>query len=390
MKRFTFNLKNQLILNPTENLPYKFLNNNYRNLHGLYVSDKVKDTDAQFSSKIAFSGREKINLTVHQIYEQWKKALNTKYFTMRFLSGLHMHTLLFMSIANIGDTVALLPEMAGGHYATKKILQRLGLNVVELIPDFKNKCINVTESLSIIRENNAKFLFIDRSEGLVYENFTQLCANCNCFKIFDASQYLSHILCGDYISPISMGFDMVVSTIHKNFPGPQKAIAYSKDDSPQWKALLEGVSSYVSSLHIETTLMAGEVLKNFKYIDEYSYTVLENATTLRRELLARGLNIEMPSTSPYTQHIWLKCNTKEEAFKVYRSLEQCNILVNYRLLPYELGYGIRMGTAAATLCGLRPQDCSILAGIIADCAKNGATKSIMTRAKKFIAKRIRY
>jgi hypothetical protein len=41
--------------------------------------------------------------------------------------------------------------------------------------------------------------------------------------VFDASQYLSNIIAGDYANPFGWGFDLMVASVHKNFPGPQNS-----------------------------------------------------------------------------------------------------------------------------------------------------------------------
>jgi len=46
------------------------------------------------------------------------------------------------------------------------------------------------------------------------------------------------------------------------------------------------------------------------------------------------------------------------------NLEKIGILVNYRKLPYELGYGLRLGLSAATYRGLRAEHIEQLAAII--------------------------
>ena len=43
-------------------------------------------------------------------------------------------------------------------------------------------------------------------------------------SVFDASQYLVNVIVGDHPNPFDYGFDLVVSSVHKNFPGPQKAL----------------------------------------------------------------------------------------------------------------------------------------------------------------------
>ena len=46
-------------------------------------------------------------------------------------------------------------------------------------------------------------------------------------------------------------------------------------------------------------------------------------------------------------------------------IEKYGLLTNYRLLPYNLGYGIRLGLSAATVCGLCENDIPKLASLLA-------------------------
>lgn len=386
IKKLRKEIKSQIILNPVENLPYKTVPVDTRLFSGLYVSDKNKTINEEFNSIIAFSGRRDINLLVQEIYKKWAYALHAKNISLRFLSGLHAHTTLFMSIGKIGDTVALLPEIAGGHYATKNILLRLGYNVIELIPDLDNYKLNIPASIELINKSNVDFLFIDRSEGIFYEDFTELCNNIKCYKIFDASQYLAHIIFEDYKSPFTMGFDMILSTLHKNFPGPQKALVCSKEDDIVWYNLKKGTSNYVSSLHIESVLQAGVALEVIYQNKEYSKKMLENSIIMRTFFMENQVPVVENNLSPKTQHIWIKCKSPEEAFKLYKNLESCGILVNYRKLPYNLGYGLRIGTAASTLCGLNQKKSLCLAKIITEIYFKGVNKNLKKEVRKIVKK----
>ena len=152
----------ELILNPVENLPYLFNIEVPNKLKGLYVSDKVKNEEIVRNSKIAFSGREDINSEVREIYKKWQEQLNAKHLSMRLLSGLHAHIILFMGLGKIGDTLLLLPEIAGGHYASKQILERLGYHVIEMIPDMKNYCIDIPKTKELILKTHPNLIFVDR------------------------------------------------------------------------------------------------------------------------------------------------------------------------------------------------------------------------------------
>lgn len=359
----------QLILNPVENLPCLFDIEIPDELKGLYVSDKLKTEKIVQNSKIGFSGRESINLEIRDIYQRWSNQLNVKHLSMRLLSGLHAHIILFMGLGKIGDTILLLPECAGGHYATKQILERLGYHVIEMIPDMKNYCVDIVKTKELIAQIKPDLIFVDRSEGLYYEDFTALLSDVpsSCGTIFDASQYLTNILERDFVSPFDMGFDIMMSTLHKNFPGPQKALVCSKEDNPYWDRIENSMSNYVSNLHAENIILAGEILKKEKILKKYSSLLLYNSKLLEHNLLKLQLPVVARiKEKQQTHHLWLTFTDKEKAYHFYKKLELCGLLVNYRKLPYNLGMGIRVGTSASTLQGINPDNIQELSSLIAD------------------------
>lgn len=359
----------QLILNPVENLPYLFNIKIPDELKGLYVSDKLKTEKIVLDSKIGFSGRACTNLEIRNIYQSWSEQLNVKHISMRLLSGLHAHIILFMGLGRIGDTILLLPESAGGHYATKQILERLGYHVIDMIPDMENYCIDINKTKQLISKIKPNFIFVDRSEGLYYEDFTTLLSDVphTCGTIFDASQYLTNILEKDFISPFDMGFDIMMSTLHKNFPGPQKALVCSKEDNPYWERIKDAMSNYVSNLHVENIILAGEILKKNDILKKYSALMLYNSKLLEQNLLKLQLPmVSRIESKQNTHHLWINFSNKKEAYQFYKKLELCGLLVNYRKLPYNLGMGIRMGTSAATLQGVNPDNIQKLSLLIAE------------------------
>lgn len=378
----------QLILNPVENIPELFQIHIDEFTKGLYISDKYKNDEINKQSKIAFSGRSEYSDKIRIIYKEWAKQLGAKSLSMRLLSGLHAHIVLFMGLGKIGDTILLLPESAGGHYATKKILERLGYNILEMIPDNINYCVDIDKTKEIIYQREPQLIFVDRSEGIYYEDFSKLLDNIpdNCGTIFDASQYLTNILEKDFKSPFSMGFDILMSTLHKNFPGPQKALVCSKDDNIYWERIMDAVSSYVSNLHAENIFVAGQILKFQDILKTYSNRMLNNSIQLEKKMLEEGIPvIKRASNRIATHHIWIKPDNKEQTYYFYKKAEQCGILFNYRKLPYELGYGIRMGTSAATLQGLNEQNLPELAKIISDIYyQTEISDSLLKRAQDYI------
>lgn len=357
----------QLILNPVENIPDLFPIEKNRYMHGFYISDKYKDDEIVKNSKIGFSGRSEYSDKIHNIYGKWARLLGADNLSMRLLSGLHAHIILFMGLGKIGDTILLLPEIAGGHYATKRILERLGYHVIEMIPDYLKFSVDIEETRKLIFKHKPKLIFVDRSEGLYYEDFTDLLWNIpeECGTIFDGSQYLTNILMEDFKSPFLMGFNIIMSTLHKNFPGPQKALVCSKTNNIYWDRIMDAVSSYVSNLHADNILWAGQLLEYEALLRDYSQQMIQNSINLELNLHQLQVPvIQRDKSLQSTHHIWIKPSDKEKAYGFYKNMEQCGLLVNYRKLPYNIGYGIRMGTSAATLQGLNNKNLPMLSELI--------------------------
>lgn len=362
--------KKQLILNPVENVPdleYIELGSSF--LYGIYNSDKIRSSEQQLNTKIQFANRDTIAYDIDKIYKSWCEILNAKTISMRFFSGLHAHTTVFMSITSINDTVIILPEKAGGHMATKSILERLGLNVYEMEIDYSNKCIDVEKSKQLIERVNPKVIFIDRSEEMIYEDFSWLSEYKEIYKIYDASQYLTNILAGDYVSPFDMGFDAILSTTHKNFPGPQRALYCSKEKDAMWEKIYSNIGTYVSNMHPYAIYSLGLMLDKFETYKTLSTQMLINTELLKKELMRHKLNVvqqcELYPSETHTHHIWIQYADKKDAFELYKRWEKYGLLTNYRLLPYNLGYGIRLGLSAATVCGLCENDIPKLASLLA-------------------------
>lgn len=363
--------KKQLILNPVENVPdleYIELGSNF--LYGIYNSDKLRSDEQQLNTKIQFANRDAIAFDINKIYKSWCEILNAETISMRFFSGLHAHTTVFMAITSINDNVVILPEKAGGHMATKSILERLGLNVYELEIDFINRRIDIEMSKQLIERVNPKVIFIDRSEGMIYEDFSWLSEYKDIYKIYDASQYLTNILAGDYVSPFDMGFDAILSTTHKNFPGPQRALYCSKKKDAMWKKIYSNIGTYVSNMHPYSIYSLGIMLEKYEAYKILSTNMLDNTVLLKNELINNKLDVvqqyELYPTETPTHHIWIQCKDRNEAFDLYKRWEKYGFLTNYRLLPYNLGYGIRLGLSAATVCGLTKNDIPKLATLLAN------------------------
>lgn len=344
-----------LILNPTENIPF-YSDTNLNFLEGMYISEEVRDEN----SKVIFAGRENLN----ELYDFWCKYMDAKAVTFKPHSGLDAHISVFMSLGQIGEKVLLLPEEAGGHFSTHQILSRLGFEIRNFIIDKKQYRVDIPRSLALIEVWKPDYIFVDRSEGLYYEDFSWL-KNISCIKVFDASQYLANIMAKDYRNPFDMGFDIILTSLHKNYPGSQKAAIFFRHKDELWERIMKGLSIYISNIHPKDVYSLLLNFPPYPTLKSYSQKMLSTTHLLEETLLQNHLPVvKRDFRNTWTQHLWLLPESKEKAYQFFRLLEELHILTNYRLLPYGLGYGLRLGTAAAVRQGLEEKYVPALADVI--------------------------
>lgn len=363
-----------LILNPTENVPFVYDTEKTNFFSGLYVSERFKDVN----DKVIFAGRNEFIDFFQYIKNEWKKELGAQDVDLKSLSGLNAHLIFFLCVLKHSDKVMILPEICGGHFATEEILKSIGAITYQMIPDNKNLCVNPEKTLQLIDKEKIDYVFVDRSEGLYYEDFSWLNNATHCYKIFDASQYISSILCNHFKNPFDMGFDMIITTLHKNYPGPQKGLLAVKADDKVWAQYLTHAKTYISNTHPKAIADSLLPLVNKDSFNIYCNTCRSCVNLLENSLIDYGVPVVKRSSELVpTQHIWILCRNKFESYQYYLKLESLGLLTNYRLLPYELGYGLRIGLNAAVQCGLKDNHIIDLAKIMSDAYYNDITPQLI-------------
>lgn len=377
-----------IVLTPVDSLPFILADREHTGfLHGLYLTDKLRNPVAKREAKILFGGREAAARDIAEIHRLLATTLGAVDGSLRLLAGLHAHTAIFMSIGKVGQRVMLLPEEAGGHFSTHAILERLGLRTIDIPIDHERLCVDRAETLRLVDRFQPEFVFIDRSEGLRYEDFSFIGGLEGPTTVFDASQYLTPIITGAYTNPLDWGFQLMLFSLHKSFPGPQKAGVVTREPDKMWEALVKGLSTLVSSSHAENTYLVGLALLREQWLKDYSSRLLTSAVALEREMLDRRLPVVDRSRQgepgwPHTHHIWIRLGDDKLAFRRYEHLAESRILTNYRMLPYDLGYGIRLGTTYSSVAGIGAGYAAELADIISASFNDEAVSVLRKRVEE--------
>lgn len=384
-------LADSIVLTPVDSLPFSLADRDRTAfLHGLYLTDKDRDREASKDALILFGGRDDAVRDLAYIHRLLANAFGAAEGSLRLLSGLHAHTTTFMSISTIGQKVMLLSEEAGGHFSTHAILRRLGLRTVDLPIDHRRRCIDRPAALALVRAEQPDFIFIDRSEGLRYEDFAFIGSLAGPTTIFDASHYVPQIITGRYANPLDWGFDLMLFSLHKSFPGPQKAGIVSRESGDLWARLTAGLATLVSSSHAEDSYLVGLTLLRHEWLERYVERLLDTALELETQLVRRGLGVVSRAGQgspdwPGTHHVWMHAPDKETAYTQYERLSRTHVHTNYRKLPYGLGYGLRLGTGFSAVAGLSLAHVDELADIIENAIRYGDAPILRDRVRELSA-----
>jgi len=210
--------------------------------------------------------------------------------------------------------------------------------------------------------------------------------------MFDMAHVLG--LYGAFQEPLKEGADVVTGSTHKTFFGPQRGlVAGNMDkDTPYAKLWLDIKSrafpGSTSNHHLGTLLallMATYEMNHFK--NDYQSQVKKNARAFAKALHANGMKVEGDESDGFTETHQVLIRVREHGLgtEVAQLLEENNIICNYQALPDDETFlepsGIRTGVQEMTRFGMTEKDFQKLAGLLADCVRNG--KKVKEEVKEF-------
>ena len=183
--------------------------------------------------------------------------------------------------------------------------------------------------------------------------------------------------------PFKEGANIVTSSTHKTYFGPQRGIiASNMSEGTEYEDLWETILSRVfpgsvSNHHLGTLLgllMAAYEMNAFQA--DYQKAVISNAKAFARALKDRGLAVEGNPALGYTEthQVIVRVGYGKGPVTAHR-LEENNIIVNFQGAPDDEGFTaascLRMGVQEMTRFGMREEDFGELADHISQVVLHG-------------------
>lgn len=345
-----------------------------------------------------FRGSQDVaELETHYAAGLLRELTHADYVNLRPLSGLSGMAMVLSALGGVqGSKVLTVSPEQGGHYATCSLARRLGFETC-LITGPDAHTIDYEGIAPTIKQHRPRLIYIDQSNCLFPIDVEQLvtvarAADPDILIHVDVSHWMGLVLGGVVPNPLAVGADSFSGSMHKSFPGPQKAVVVTnrKDLSERiYQAQFEMISSH----HFAATISLGIALEEFKECGGQTYAarIVENTKAMGRRLYELGLGVEAPERDFSCGHqLWIRTsNCDVDAYLAGDRLYQAGIRVNaFPELPGISERVIRIGVNEATFHGLELDDMCELAEIFV--AAVLATQDLKRLAERVAEIRARY
>jgi glycine hydroxymethyltransferase len=250
----------------------------------------------------------------------------------------------------------------------------LGLKVFHINFD-KNLSIDLKKTEEKILKIKPKFIVLGGSVILFPQPIKELkkiCQKTNTKIIYDAAHVFGLITAGFFQNPLKEGADIITSSTHKTFPGPQGGIILGNIDQNLQKKIQAKVFPGVLSNHHLHRLPAlyFALMEMKKFGKQYVLQIIKNAQTLAERLDKFGFDVlEKEKGFTKSHQVLLNVEKFGGGNLIARKLEEANIVLNKNIIPEDKidprnPKGLRIGVQEMTRFGMKEKEMKIIAGLM--------------------------
>ena len=335
----------------------------------LYISDLMHRYAEGLPFGRYYQGLKYVDEIEDLTQKKFKKHFNADFVDVRPISGTLANFAVFSALAERGDSILTLGVPGGSHVSHEKAgaAGMLGLKSFHLGFDGESMAIDLEKSREKILEIKPKFIVIGGSVILFPQPIKELrkiCDQVGAKIIYDAAHVFGLITAGFFQNPLEEGADIITSSTHKTFPGPQGGIVIGNIDEELQKKIQDKIFPGVLSNHhlhrIPPLYFALEEMEEFG--NDYVSQIIKNSKALARKLDNFGFDV-LGKKRNFTESHQVVVNVKNQdgGSIVAKKLEQVNIILNKNIIPDDKSNpenprGIRIGVQEMTRFGMKEEE----------------------------------
>ena len=353
-------------------------------VNAVYLSDAMHRYAEGLPYKRFYQGARYIDEIEDKVSKLFAKLFDSKHSDIRPISGTIANATVFTALAREGGPAAVVPLPGGGHVSHSKygVLGRLGLDPIEMPVVYDEVNIDADKAAELIRRSKPRLVVLGASVIIFphpVKEIAEAAKEVGAGVVFDAAHVLGLIAGGAYPNPLAEGADVISTSTHKTFPGPQGGAVLTNDDEIYRKVSKIVFPVFVSNHHLHRLAALGvTTLEMMRFGEEYAGQVVRNAKRLAEALHAKGFKV-LGEDKGFTQthQVLLDVRGDGGGAKCAKKLEEANIIVNKNILPWDdptdivNPSGLRIGVQEVTRMGMREDEMEEIAEFFYELIKLG-------------------
>ena len=351
-----------------------------------------------YPSKRYYGGCQYVDIIEDIARERAKKLFGAEHANVQPHCGANANLAVFFALLNPGDTVMGMNLQQGGHLSHGSPVNISGkyFNVVPYGVNAETEMIDYDEMRRIALECKPKMIIAGASAYsriIDFKRCREIADEVGAYLMVDMAHIAGLIAAGVHPSPVPYAH-VVTTTTHKTLRGPRGGMILCREELAKQidKAIFPG-SQGGPLMHIiaAKAVALGEAMTDeFKV---YQQKVVENATTLSKALLERGIELVSGGTDNHLMNIKL-VNFDITGKELEHRLDAVHITANKNTIPNDpqspfITSGVRIGTPAVTSRGFGADEMVKIAGFIKDSItdfdanQERITKEVLELCEKF-------
>lgn len=354
-----------------------------------YFGGGNKDEIADFGHFTAL-GFKNVEELISVAKEAAKEMLFAADVNLNVLSGVHAMMSAILSTTEPGDLVMTVPLEAGGHFATRGILARVGRKHAFVDYDFSALKFDTQKIGEKFKKLGARAIYLDVSYYLNPHNLREIreAVGEEAIIIYDASHTMGLIMGQAFQAPLKEGANVMCANTHKTLPGPHKGMIAFRDNELAKKAnsIIDGC--LYSTPHITHLIaLSVTILELKEFGREYAKQIIVNSNAMAKSFEDLGYEVGKANTGRYSEnhqaHVYIE--GLGDHMSLYKNLLNNNISTNFEGTEFGRGkWFIRVGTAEVTRRGMKEAEMAEIANLMDRAMKGENVKeAVIVLNKRF-------
>ena len=328
-----------------------------------------------YPGKRYYGGCDCVDIVENLAIERAKELFGCDYVNVQPHSGAQANMAVQFAILKPGDTVMGMNLDHGGHLTHGSPVNFSG-TYFHIVPYGVNDegFIDYDNVMQIAMECKPKMIIAGASayaRTIDFKKFREIADACGAVLMVDMAHIAGLVAAGLHPSPIPYA-DVVTTTTHKTLRGPRGGMILCNQEAADKynfnKAVFPGIQGgpLMHVIAAKAVCFKEALQPEFK---DYAKMIVENAQALCKGLQKRGIDIVSGGTDNHLMLVDLR-SLGVTGKQMENLLDEVNITCNKNAIPNDpqspfVTSGVRLGTAAVTSRGMKPEDMDKIAEAIA-------------------------